>query len=166
MPQLLWDASALAKRYTPEVGSDVVDACFDSAIVAAMITTCGVYAEACSVLRRKQNRGEIDAVAFTKARSVHRSEVLLGPSLQWITIEEDDILAGIALSDRHNLNSTDAALLVAYLDYTRSQSSGAPTCLLVAADHHLLRAAASEGLDTLNPERVPAADVPALLASL
>jgi predicted nucleic acid-binding protein len=165
MPQLLWDASALAKRYTPEVGSDAVDACFGSPVVAAMITTCGVYAEACSVLRRKQNRGEIDLIAFTKARSALRSEVLLGPGVQWLTIEDDDILAGIALSDRHNLNSTDAALLVAYLDYARSQPSGAPTCLLVATDHHLLRAATSEGLDTLNPERVPAADIPALLAS-
>jgi hypothetical protein len=36
----------------------------------------------------------------------------------------------------------------------------------VASDRRLLRAAGAEGLVTLNPETVPAADVPAFLASL
>jgi hypothetical protein len=38
--------------------------------------------------------------------------------------------------------------------------------LLVAADARLLRAAAAEGLATLNPGTVAAADVPAVLAAL
>jgi hypothetical protein len=37
--------------------------------------------------------------------------------------------------------------------------------VLVAADQRLVRAAAAEGLATLNPETIPAVDVPALLAT-
>lgn len=38
--------------------------------------------------------------------------------------------------------------------------------ILIAADQCLLRAAAAEGLATLNPEIVSPTDIPALLAAL
>jgi hypothetical protein len=38
--------------------------------------------------------------------------------------------------------------------------------VLVAADYRLLRAAGAEGRATLNPETLPAADVPAFLAGV
>jgi hypothetical protein len=53
-----------------------------------------------------------------------------------------------------------------YLRFARAQSPAAPACLLVTADQRLLRAAAAEGLQTLDPEQLPAADVPAFLAAL
>lgn len=39
MTYLLWDASALAKRYTPEVGSDVVEAFFNGVPASRIVTT-------------------------------------------------------------------------------------------------------------------------------
>jgi hypothetical protein len=68
--------------------------------------------------------------------------------------------------NQHNLNASDAIVLLAYLRYARAQSPAAPPCLLVAADQRMLRAAAAEGLPTFDPEQLPAADVPAFLASL
>ncbi len=45
MPLLFWDASALAKRYTEEVGSDAVDAIFAAVPASSMVTTVWGYAE-------------------------------------------------------------------------------------------------------------------------
>jgi predicted nucleic acid-binding protein len=45
MPILLWDASALVKRYSPEVGSDTVDALFLSSPASQMVATLLTYAE-------------------------------------------------------------------------------------------------------------------------
>jgi hypothetical protein len=67
---------------------------------------------------------------------------------------------------QHNLNATDAAILTMLLDYVQALPPGSPTCVLVSADKRLLRAADAEGLATLDPEAIPAADVPTMLASL
>jgi hypothetical protein len=69
------------------------------------------------------------------------------------------------MMQRHNLNATDAAILTMLLDLVPSLPPG-DALVLVAADTRLLRGAAAEGLATLNPESVDAADVPALLAAL
>lgn len=47
MPQPLWDASALVKRYDPEQGSDTVDTVFGANPAVPMATTYLVYAETC-----------------------------------------------------------------------------------------------------------------------
>jgi predicted nucleic acid-binding protein len=60
--------------------------------------------------------------------------------------------------------TADAALLYAYLSHARIQSAAGMTCILVAADQRLVRAAEAEGLATLNPERVAAADMPGLIS--
>jgi hypothetical protein len=47
---LLWDASALVKRYALEVGSEAVDALFTEVPIAQMVTSFIGYAETYSVL--------------------------------------------------------------------------------------------------------------------
>jgi len=90
--------------------------------------------------------------------------VVDNPDFEMLAITEEDIFASILMMRRHNINSTDAAILTLLLAY--AQTPGALTCLLIAADKRLLRAAEAEGLATLNPEAVLPADVPALLAGL
>jgi hypothetical protein len=92
--------------------------------------------------------------------------VLDDPDFILLSVDDAAFLAGITLTDRHNLNSSDAALLATYLRHTRPRPTGAPPCVLIASDQRLLRAAQLEGLVTLNPELLPAADVPAALAAL
>ena len=75
-------------------------------------------------------------------------------------------MTGVSLTERHNINASDAAVLSAYLSHVQSQPPNAPPCVLVAADHRLIRAAEAEGLRTLNPELLPPADIPTLLTSL
>jgi hypothetical protein len=110
-----------------------------------------------------------DASALAKRyvpESGLRNEVVNSRDFVLLTVDDAAILAGVALMERHNLNATDAAILVLVLRYIRALPPGAPACLLIAADRRLLSAAHAEGLTTLNPEAVVATDVSALLGSL
>lgn len=162
---LLWDASALAKRYAPEIGQQTVNALFATVPKTQMITTILSYSETCGALVRKRNGGALDAATFSVARSALRSEVIADPNFGVLAVEFSDILGGIDLIDRHNLNCADASILMSFVSFAQSQPA-ATACVLVAADQRLLRAAQAEGLRTLNPERVDPADVPAFLAGL
>ena len=162
---LLWDASALAQRYAPEIGHQTVNALFAGVPRAQMITTVLSYSETCGALVRKRNRGALDVATFTVARSALRAEVIDDADFGVLAVEVGDILGGIDLIDRHNLNSADASILTAFLSFAQAQPAATP-CVLVTADQRLLRAAQAEGLRTFNPELVAPADVPAFLAAL
>ncbi len=54
---LLWDASALAKRYAPEIGHQTVNALFTAVPRSQMVTTVLSYSETCAALVRKRNGG-------------------------------------------------------------------------------------------------------------
>jgi predicted nucleic acid-binding protein len=162
---LLWDASALAQRYAPEIGHQTVNALFTAVPRAQMITTVLTYSETCGALVRKHNGGVLDAATFSVARSALRAEVIDDPDFGVLAVEFSDILGGIDLIDRHNLNSADASILASFLSFAQAQAA-ATVCVLAAADQRLLRAAQAEGLKTFNPERIAPADVPAFLAAL
>jgi hypothetical protein len=166
VPALLWDASALVKRYTPEAGKATVDALFVAVPATRMVTTYWGYAEVHATLLRKRNSRVISARFFGTALTLLRGEVRQDPDWSLLTIDDATVLAGIELILRHNLNTADGVLLATYLRYQLNQPPGSPTAVLVAADARLLRAATAEGLATLNPEAVAAHDIPALLASL
>lgn len=162
----LWDASALAKRYAPESGSATIDAIFDSIPLAQMITTFLSYAETFSLLLRKHNRGDVSPLAFRTAISSLQAETLGGSIFDLLTISDGDIIRGVEFMRRYNINASDAAILATFLRYSQTRSANAAPCILVASDQRLLRAAAAEGLATLNPELVSPADVAVLLAAL
>jgi predicted nucleic acid-binding protein len=165
VPILHWDASALTKRYFAEIGSDVVDALFAAVPTSHVVTTFWCYAETYASLLRKRNRGEISPQFFAAAVTLLQAEILDSPDCILLSVDDQAVLDGIPLVLRHNLNTTDAALLATCLRYTRSQAPGGPTHVLIVADQRLLRAASAEGLATLNPEAVAAVDVPTLLAA-
>lgn len=163
MPIALWDASALVKRYYTEVGSPAVDAVFAAAPAIDMATTFLGYAECAATLRRRFNSRVIDQAAFSSARFLLRQEVLSSRRFRLMSIDDGAMLNGVGWIDAYSINSADAAILDVYLHHARSTGD---VCVLVAADARLLRAADAEGLRTLNPELVPAADVPAFFAAL
>jgi predicted nucleic acid-binding protein len=167
MVVLLWDASALAKRYAPEVGSDTVDALFTAVPTAQMVSSAVSYAEIYSILLRKFNRAAIDRTAFDTAKSSLRAELINDPDFVLLSIDDTAFYKGIALMEAHNLNATDSALLILFQSYvqTFTPDSGM-TFLLVAADERLVRTAQAEGLRAMNPETLPVAGVPVFLVSL
>ena len=166
MPRPLWDASALAKRYALETGSETVEGIFNSLRPADMVTTFLSYAETFSLLLRKHNRGDVSATVFSAAVRSLQAETVASDDFNLLAITDRDIVTGVGYMRKYNVNSSDAAILAAFLRYADGQTPGSPTCFLVAADQRLLRAASAEGLATLNPESVAPADVPALLSNL
>lgn len=164
MALFFWDASALAKRYTAETGSDTVDALFAAVAVTDMVSTPWGYAETYSILLRRRNGGVLDAAGFSGAVSLLQAEVVDSADFTLFTISDVAIFRSVAIMRKHNLNATDAAILTVILEVV--SSSDAPLCVLVASDKRLLRATELEGLRTLNPEVVASADVPAFLATL
>lgn len=163
MATLLWDASGLAKYYSEEVGTETAKAVYGYDPSSQMLTTPWGYVETYALLQRKRNGGRLPPAGFSLAVSALRNDFITLPIFRMLTVSDADIFAGITYIQRHNLNSTDAALLATLLRY--SQATG-KACALVAADGRFCRAAQAEGLTAINPETLPAADVPALLSSL
>jgi predicted nucleic acid-binding protein len=163
---LLWDASALAKRYSLETGTDSVDALFALVPANQMVATFLGYAETYWTLLHKRNRGDITGPTFRAAVSLMQAEVLDSVDFGMLSLDDTAILGGIEYIERYNLNSSDAAILVAFQGYAQAEAAVGGSCVLVAADQRLLHAAQVEGLATVNPELLPVADVAAFLASL
>jgi predicted nucleic acid-binding protein len=163
---LFWDASALIKRYLPEAGSVTVDALFQARAHHAFATTPWSYAETYSALLRRMNSGQIRQQTWSVAVAALQAEVAGSPDFQFETVEDAVVFRSIALIRTHNLNATDAAILTLLLDHRQSLPPGSPPLVLVASDQRLLRAAAAEGLVTVNPEILHPAQVPGLLAAL
>ena len=113
MPLLFCDASALAKRYTEEIGSDTVHAIFGTVLVGSMVTTVWGYAETFSILLRGWNGGRIDHSAFTAATALLQREVVNSGDFGFLDVDEAAVFASLPLMQRHSLNATDAALLAA-----------------------------------------------------
>ncbi|MBC8140783.1 MAG: hypothetical protein H7Y38_05015, partial [Armatimonadetes bacterium] len=85
---LLWDASAVAKRYAPEVGSDVVDELFQQAPLLRPVLTIPGYAEIVALLQRKKNAGAIATTTFQTAVSSLQTDFLMNPDAVLLTITD------------------------------------------------------------------------------
>jgi predicted nucleic acid-binding protein len=163
---LFWDASALGKRYFGEVGSDTVNALFAHTHPDDMVTTPWGYVETYSILLRRLNAGALDSATFSTVVTAMQREVAQNPGFAFLSIDDAAIFASIPTMRAHNLNATDAAILTLLLEHSRTAPPGSPRIVLVASDHRLLRAAQLEGFAVINPETLPAADAPSLLAGL
>ena len=158
---LLWDSSALGKRYNYERGSATVDALFGYAL--PMVTVDMAYAETANIIRRQKNADAINEERFEEARRDLKSEVLTGGSFTLMHLTGDAIVSSIDLADKHNLNSIDAAFLYLFLEYVKAQTL---PCVLIVADARFVRAATAEGLTCLNPEVIAPGDLPGFFQGL
>ena len=159
-----WDASALAKYYISEEGSDSVAAVFEQVPIRSMATSVWSYAETFAILLRRRNAKIITDAVFTKTADQLREQIVDNADMQVLSVLDADVFASLAVMRRHNLNSTDAAILAMLLRTLPSPVP--PDFVLVAADKRLLRAANAEGMKTLDPAALPAPDVAAFLAAL
>jgi predicted nucleic acid-binding protein len=159
---LLWDASALVKRYAVESGSDVVNALFDGSRIPWALTVTG-YAETYSILLRRFHSGSISARTLNGAVALLRNEVLLGPRMELISVDDAAVFGGIELMRRHHVNSSDASILAAFLQ-SLDRPARRESAIVVAADRRLLRAAEGEGLRVLNPETTGMDEVASVFA--
>jgi predicted nucleic acid-binding protein len=157
------DASALAKRYVPEKGSALVDMILDT-VPANRIYVLNIGAgEVVSILVRKRNAGNISIADFGMAMTNFESEITRASAINKASVTSRLVTASFALIIAHSINSTDALLLKSALAIGRRLRAGGNDLVLVASDQRLLRAAATEGLTTFNPETQDQATLSALI---
>src|SRR5579859_7544484 len=120
MALFFWDASALAKRYFGEVGSDTVNAIFASVPLGDMATTPWGYTETYAILVRRLNSGLIDLPTFTTSVTSLQAEVVTNPDFSLYSISDTTIFASISTIQNHNLNATDSAILTMLLDLMKT----------------------------------------------
>jgi len=141
------DASAAAKRYFREAGSDRVSALWSgNALVSSLVL---LRCELTSALNRKRRERALPAGAYQAIkRQIHEDLA----KLNMVPIEAGLLAATLRLLDAHPLKTLDALYLAGALGLQRDLSE---TVQFVASDRQLLHAAEAEGLRPLNPESTP-----------
>lgn len=158
------DASALAKRYVPEVGAPLVDHLFAHSPPLELCCLLLNALEVVSMFVRKHNSHRISTAVYAVALSEYQRETLNGASFRKLTATDACLNAAVPLILRHSINATDAVLLHSALDLATEVRGEGGNVLLVSADRRLIRAARAEGLLTFDPETQTQTDLDALLA--
>src|SRR4051794_37254974 len=104
----LLDASALAKRYTREVGSAHIDRLFDAVSHDRLICLMLGVAEVVSVLVRRRNGGVIPAAAYAQGVLNLSAEVVNAEAFRTLEADNHLIAAAMPSIDLHALNATDS----------------------------------------------------------
>lgn len=151
MVWVFFDASALAKRYAPETGSDFVNELFLQLPLAQMqVSTVGI-SEIISVLVRKQNDGRLPTKLFEQALLEVGDEIINNETFSFSSVDDPLIFSSQKLIVQHNINATDAIILQSCLDL-RERLSQEDKLVLLSSDKRLLRAATNENLFVFDPE--------------
>lgn len=159
------DASALVKRYTVEPGSPLLHALVEPLLAVRpprlLVSWLG-FLEIVAVLNRHRNDGRLTERLFQQALVRLTDEVA---QMSLLAINDDVAARALDLMLRHNLNASDALYLRQMLDWQVEHTTPEDALILVASDERLLRAAHTEGIDTLSPETDPLDSVSHLLDS-
>ncbi len=160
-----FDASALAKRYTQEHGTVLVNELFG--LLPATSRACSMIgiAEVVSILVRKKNDGRIDESFFQKGLLAFGEEFIDNEEVFLSGVDDGLILASLPWIERYNLNATDALLLLSVVE-TRAAIRGQGNDLFcVSSDRRLLRAMQAEEIPICDPEQNSLEDLHGLLGS-
>ncbi len=139
------DASAAAKRYFPELGSDKVATIFGGSEIrcSLLILSC----ELASVLNRRFREGDLSRTDYVDIKEQIRADLR---NIDAVPVDADLIGTALRLLDSHPLKALDSLYLAAALSLAQG---GREPVLFVSADRQLLRAAQAEGLRVLDPEK-------------
>ena len=163
MKLVYFDASALAKRYSIEPGTEQIDRIFEL-IPKEQMNCAGInVGEVVSILVRKHNDGRLSEPAFAKALAEFHREVIEDPDFTYLEIDNADIEASLKYIPQFNLNATDAAILHSAFELYLTLREFSHELILVTSDGRLLRAANVLFLPCLNPETEAVRDVEMLL---
>ena len=153
MHYFYFDASALAKRYVEEIGSDKIDFLFANVPLTRLRCLAIGAVEVFWICVRKRNDGRISADQFAESTTHLKSEIIDTQSnFRKISVPDSLVWDSMRLIETHSLNSVDAIVLRSALNIAAELRSADDTLVLVASDQRLLRAARAEGLQIFNPE--------------
>lgn len=158
-----FDASALAKRYVKEKGSEIIVRIFSAVEVTRMRALMIGLAEVVSIFVRKKNGGVISPALFHSSLLLFKQEILENLHFKKLDVESILISRAIPLIEKHSINATDAAVLRSALDIKQFENERGNELILVTSDKRLETAAKSEGLRVINPEAIQLSEIDLLL---
>lgn len=147
-----FDASALAKRYSPESGTPLVNEIFRLGPTRSIACFSIGVAEVFSILVRKKNDGRIDREYYDQAISDLTAEVIENDEILISSVDDGLAFASLRLIAKHHINAVDAMILEDLIGLERILEEEEKKLLFVTSDKRLVRAARSEGIEVLNPE--------------
>jgi uncharacterized protein len=151
---LYLDASALAKRYFNEMGSEVVTARFESG--ERIFTSILSFAEVHSAFARKFREKEFDAQEFNRLRDTFQEDWLF--SLSKLDLDLNSMTALPGLVETYSLKAGDAIHLSTAVWLKDSLQVGkwsgktGGTVEFGVADNRLAKVAEECGFQVFNPE--------------
>jgi len=165
MQWVYWDASALIKRYTTEVGTPLINEVFQ--LIPTDRMTCSMLGilEVASILVRKRNDSRLSVALFEQAMIDFRAEVIDRGEFFATSVRDSTLTSALEIIITHNLNATDAIILKSALELQEALRAAGHTLLFCAADKRLVRAAKIEGLAAFDPEQNTQLDLVRLLAN-
>ncbi len=151
---LLFDTSALAKRYIRETGSSWVEVACDftsgNILYIAEVTPVEIVS---AIVRRRRGGTLTTQFARTALAQFERD---LGHDYLILDVTSTEFQSARALAEKHGLRAYDAVQLAIAAHLNRRQlAAGLPIITLVSADAELLAAAQTEGLFVENPNNHP-----------
>ena len=151
-----FDASALVKRYTQELGSDKVNFLFTNVPHNRLMCLILGAIEVIWVLVRKRNDNRLTNADFRQAGINFDYEVIDHQSdFRIVTVPNSLVWHSMGLIEAYSLNSVDAVVLRSALDIAAICRNMGDELVLITSDQRLLRAASSENLLVFNPETHP-----------
>ena len=141
---IFFDASAAAKRYFREIGSDRVAELWQGPEFFSSLTI--LHCELTSALNRKLRERALSRSTYRALKAQIEEDLR---KLRALPVDADLIQVSLRLLDSHFLKTLDALYLAGALSL---QDAVNEQVLFVSADRQLLRAAQTEGLRVLNPE--------------
>jgi predicted nucleic acid-binding protein len=149
---IYFDASALVKRYSEEIGSNLVDDVFSHLNPSQLTCSSLGILEVVSVLVRKRNDSRLSKRSFQQAMIEFKSEIIDREEFSPVPVDDALLLAALELIAKHNLNATDAVILRSALNLQQASSEAETQVMLRTADKRLVRAAQLEDIVVIDPE--------------
>jgi len=150
MNYFLFDTSALAKRYVPEVGTPLINHLLNTVSKQRMFVLVLAFGELVSLLVRKKNSGQISRMSYLQALADSRSE-MTGMVIQ--SVSDDLVWKSLSLIEQYSINATDAIILRSALNIADTLRVLGHDLVLVTSDIRLANSAQSSKLVVWNPEK-------------
>ncbi|MBM7843716.1 PIN domain-containing protein [Herpetosiphon giganteus] len=149
---LFYDASALIKRYSIEIGTPAVNDLF--ANFSAKQRGCSVIGilEVLSILTRKRNDGRINNNLYQAAVYHLNQDFIQNPEVMITSIIDDDITQSLKIIPNYNINSSDALILATALRLKLTMAATNTKLVLCTSDKRLIRAGLQEQVVVFDPE--------------
>jgi hypothetical protein len=150
MNYFLFDTSALAKRYVPEVGTPLINHLLNAVSKQRMFVLVLAFGELVSFLVRKKNSGQISRMSYLQALADSRSEMT---SMVIQSVSDDLVWKSLSLIEQYSINATDAIILRCALNIADTLRVLGHDLVLVTSDIRLANSAQSSKLVVWNPEK-------------